>query len=341
MKKTIQIVLLLCFSISLSAQKISCAELMKMPFGKYLYENDGTSLALVLNELENCGVEKYELDMSILQIFISNIVGEKGEAATVQDLYDEILIFRQQNDSKEVKAIYKKRELLKNEYKTKLVTETNWIEGKSLICTILGLDEVELEIFANTLFEEKGEALDINYERFIQDYQKHIKEKFHLSKVAKRDTSDFDFGDSFYLFPSMDYFERKKSVEYVNRLFLVYFYGYGAVNCAKLNDHSFHNPALCKLVDSNFTFITLPVDSREKLLETYKYKRFMEEVSDKSINTVGAYNTELQEKITFVNAQPYFVVLDIFGHILLEVDYEKAKDSKVFVDELKAVLRIK
>lgn len=341
MKNNILILLLLCFSISLSAQKTSCEELMKKPLGKYLYQNDGASLALVLNELENCGVEKYELDMSILQIFISNIAGEKGEAATVQDLYDEILIFRKQNETEEVKEIYKKRELLEKEYKTKTVTKTNWIEGKSLLCTILGLDEVELEIFANALFEEKGADLNMNYERLVQDYQKHIKEKFHLSKVAKRDTTDFDFGDSFYLFPSMDYFERKKSAEYDNRLFLIYFYGYGVVNCEKLNDNTFGNPTLCKLVDSNFTFITLSVDSREKLPETHKYKRFMEEVSGKNIRTVGEYNVELQAQITSTNQQPYFVVLDAFGHVRLEVDYEKAKDTEAFIKALKTVLRIK
>lgn len=341
MKKTVQIILLLCISMSLSAQKYTCEELMKLPLGKYLYENDGTSLALILNELENCGVEKYELGESILQIFISNIIGEKKEAATVQDLYDEILIFRKQNNSEEIKIRQEKEAQFHKEYGSKILSNEDWKNVKPLICDLFNLDEIELETFVNTFFEEKGEELNINYGSLIEAYQKHIKAKFHLSKVAKRDSTDFDFGDSFYLFPSMDYFERKRNTEDINRFFLVYFYGYGAVNCEKLNDNSFHNPALCKLVDSNFTFITIPVDSREKLLETYKYKRFIEKVSGKSINTVGEHNVELQAQITSTNQQPYFVVLDTFGHVRLEVDYEKAKNAEDFIKALKSVLRIK
>ena len=337
MKKTVQIILLLCISMSLSAQKYTCEELMKLPLGKYLYENDGTSLALILNELENCGVEKYELGESILQIFISNIIGEKKEAATVQDLYDEILIFRKQNNSEEIKIRQEKEAQFHKEYGSKILSNEDWKNVKPLICDLFNLDDIELETFVNTLFEEKREELNINYGSLIEAYQKHIKAKFHLSKVAKRDSTDFDFGDSFYLFPSMDYFERRNKIT-GDKLILIYFYGYGVVNCEKLNDNVFYSPTLCKLVDSNFTFISLAVDSREKILETYKHKNTIEKLSGKTIRDVGGYNMAIQSAMIGTDTQPYFIVLDHFGHILLEIDYEKAKDTEGFIEALKSVL---
>lgn len=338
MKTIIQISFLLLFSISLSAQKTSCEELMKKPLGKYLYGNDDGALVKVINQLENCGVEKYELDMSILSIFISNIAGEKGEAATVQDLYDEILIFRKQNESGEIKIRQEREQKFHKEHGATIMTQENWKVMKPLIADLYELDKMELETFANTLLEQKGADLNINYGTFVQICQKNIRDKFHLSKLAKRNATDFDYDDSFYLFPSMDYFKRRAAVKDLNGLFLVYFYSYDAVNCEKLNENTFYNPALCKLVDSNFTLITIAVDSKGDLPETHQYKQVIEKMAGKTIQNAHQYNKAIRNSIAATDTQPYFVVLDSFGHVLLKIDYEKAKDAKTFVEELKTVL---
>ncbi|MFK7949333.1 MAG: hypothetical protein AB8G11_17205 [Saprospiraceae bacterium] len=337
MKTILQIIILLCVSISLSAQKITCEELMKLPLGQYLFENNDDALLKVFNNLEKCGVEKYELDLSLLSIFIANISGEKGREATVQDLYNEILIFRQQNDTEKIKVSNERRETFYKTYNQKIVTKANLKEGKSLICEVFSFDETEFETFTNSLFEAESEKLDINYLILIEQYQTYVKENYHLSKVAKRDSTDFDFGDKTG-FPSMNYFARTVQNLYSNKPTLIYFYGYGTVNSAKLNDDIFHNIELCNLVKSKFNFITLSVDDRRKLPQNLKEK-LESKYPKNGLSYVGSLNMLLEKEIINTDTQPYFVVLNSTGQVIEKFDYNVTKDAVSFVEGLRDTLK--
>lgn len=335
MKIIFQITLFLCFSFSMFAQEISCNQLMKLPLGKYLYDSNSDSVLFVMNNLERCGFESFEVEHSIISIFISNIVGEKGGAATVQDLYDEVLIFRRQNNAEEIKHDLVKKEIFYKKYNTKTITTENWANGKSLLVDVFAFDETDLETYKITLSNNNS---TITYETFLTDFEIYLKEKYHLSKVAKSNPTDFDFNTNRTIneFPLMDYFERKKDV--TGKLTLVYFYGHGVINCTKLNESSFYNPKLCKLIEQEFNLITLCIDSSVKLPEALQEK-WQKYAPEKPLSSVGSYNSFIQKQIAFTDRQPYFVVLDDFGHILLEIDYEKAKNPKMFVESLEKVLK--
>ncbi|MGB1120431.1 MAG: hypothetical protein ACPG3Z_00435 [Saprospiraceae bacterium] len=98
MKIIFQIILFLCVSISLAAQKITCEELMKLPFGKYLMNDEEDSLKLIIANLEHCDFEDFERETVLLSVFIQTTMVTKGENTTVQDLYNEVLTFRQSDE---------------------------------------------------------------------------------------------------------------------------------------------------------------------------------------------------------------------------------------------------
>lgn len=240
MKIAFPIIIFSCFSVLSFAQKIPCEELMQMPLGNYIFSQDEDSMRLVVENLEFCDFDDFERERVLLSTFINSMLQKKGKYATVQDLYDVVLEFRQLDDYEATKALSKKQLLFKQKYFQEEVTNENWKKGKFLINELFGFDEVDLDEVINPLFEEKGNQLDITYGYLLNDIKIYIKNKYHLSKIAKRDSSDFDFGDEFYLFPSMNYDVRIQNIDKTKPT-LVYFYGYGAVNCNKLNDNTFHN----------------------------------------------------------------------------------------------------
>jgi hypothetical protein len=336
MKIIFQIILFLCVSISLAAQKITCEELMKLPFGKYLMNDEEDSLKLIIANLEHCDFEDFERETVLLSVFIQTTMVAKGENTTVQDLYNEVLTFRQSDEYEAVKAFAEKQRSFNQDYLSKKITRRNWKKGQPLISELFGFEKMELNTFINPLFEKQGKKLDLTYGYFLADFKTYMNSKYHLSNAAKRDSTDFDFGSDFYPFPSMNYDIRISNID-VTKPTLIYFYGYGAVNCQKLNENAFGNPKLFKLVDSSYNFITLPVDARTKLSPDLKAE-LEAKYSVKRFSDVGRLNVHLQTTLFQEQVQPLFVIVNQNGEVLGKFDYRTMRNTDELVEDLEKVV---
>ncbi len=98
-----------------------------------------------------------------------------------------------------------------------------------------------------------------------------------------------------------------KCSEKMNKTAMIYFNGYAAVNCRKMEEYVLSRMEIIGFLRKNFVVINLYVDDKTELPKDMQRKSKM---SDKMITTVGVNNAELETKKYGNDTQPYFVILD-------------------------------
>ncbi|MGE5357343.1 MAG: protein-disulfide reductase DsbD family protein [Deltaproteobacteria bacterium] len=108
-----------------------------------------------------------------------------------------------------------------------------------------------------------------------------------------------------------DYDEGLEYAKKVNKPILLDFTGYGCVNCRRMEDNVWSKDEVFKLINDEYVLISLYVDDRKKLDETY-----ISTFSNKEIKEVGKKWADFQAIHFDTNSQPYYVLTSPEGKIL-------------------------
>ena len=136
------------------------------------------------------------------------------------------------------------------------------------------------------------------------------------------DAGDFDFGDKCPIGLNCfnDFYAGLEYAKKVNKPILIDFTGKGCVNCRKMEENVWVDPATHKRLSQDFVLVSLYVDARQKLPEEEQY---ISDVTKNKIKTIGNKWSEFQTKHYHANAQPYYVIV---GHD----SYEPLVETRAF-----------
>ncbi len=119
-----------------------------------------------------------------------------------------------------------------------------------------------------------------------------------------------------------------------NKPLFIDFTGHGCVNCREMEQRVWADTQVLERLSQNFVLVALYVDDKTKLPETEWYTS---EYDGKNKSTIGKQNADLQITRWNNNAQPFYVILDPDGELLLA---PKAYDLNIqnFVNYLDGAL---
>ena len=111
-----------------------------------------------------------------------------------------------------------------------------------------------------------------------------------------------------------DYEQALACAKKLNKPIFIDFTGHGCVNCRQMEANVWSDPKVLNKLQNNFIVLALYVDDKTELPEkewiTSKY-------DGKVKSSIGRKNADLQISKYNVNAQPYYVLLDTNGEILV------------------------
>ncbi|WP_430611882.1 cytochrome c biogenesis protein CcdA [Flavobacterium sp. JP2137] len=93
----------------------------------------------------------------------------------------------------------------------------------------------------------------------------------------------------------------------VNKPVLLDFTGFACVNCRKMEDYVWSDPAVLSLLKKDFVLISLYVDDKQLLPEAEQY---ISPETGRKIKSIGNKWSDFQITHYKANAQPYYIVLD-------------------------------
>lgn len=123
--------------------------------------------------------------------------------------------------------------------------------------------------------------------------------------------------------------DAKLYAEKVQKPILIDFTGYACANCRKMEENVWSKPEIKEILGTEFVIASLYVDDKKELpLE----KQYLSSYSNEMIKTIGAKNMEYEITQFNNNAQPYYIIIDSKGKIIMEpIGYSS---DKVFLEWL-------
>ena len=122
---------------------------------------------------------------------------------------------------------------------------------------------------------------------------------------------DFPHGIEGYF----DYNQALACAKAQNKPVFIDFTGHGCVNCREMEAAVWSDPAVLKRLKTDFVVLALYVDDKKKLPEEEWYTSAYD---NKVKKTIGAQNADFQISRFNNNAQPYYVLLNTNGELLVE-----------------------
>lgn len=104
-----------------------------------------------------------------------------------------------------------------------------------------------------------------------------------------------------------DYEQGLAYAKTVNKAVLIDFTGHACVNCRKMEERVWIEPAILDILKNDIVLISLYVDDRRKLPEG---DRYVSKITGKRVQTIGDKWSEFQTIRYQANAQPYYVLMD-------------------------------
>ncbi len=141
--------------------------------------------------------------------------------------------------------------------------------------------------------------------------QKKYEEVFKRGKVKGL--------DSWY-----DYEQALQASKILHKPILIDFTGWNCVNCRKMENDVWSNPAVFKLLRDDFILLQLYVDDKTELLP---HEQFISAYSGKKIINLGAKWSDLEADRFGANSQPFYVMLDSEGNLLKDKSGAEIKPS--------------
>jgi thiol:disulfide interchange protein DsbD len=108
----------------------------------------------------------------------------------------------------------------------------------------------------------------------------------------------------------LDYDKGMVYAKQVNKPVMLDFTGHACVNCRKMEEKVWSDPAVLSVLKNEVVLISLYVDDKRELP---KEEQYFSEITGKNIKSIGNKWSEFQIKKYKANAQPYYVLLDHNG----------------------------
>jgi thiol:disulfide interchange protein DsbD len=115
--------------------------------------------------------------------------------------------------------------------------------------------------------------------------------------------------DAFY-----DYEEGLAYAKSVNKPILIDFTGWSCTNCRKMEASVWPDKEVIRRLKEDYVLISLYVDDKTELKEDEKY---ISSFSGKKVNTIGLKWSDFQASKFGTNSQPYYVIADLDGKVLI------------------------
>ena len=127
-----------------------------------------------------------------------------------------------------------------------------------------------------------------------------------FSSCGEKRSNELDLEE----FPSMNFEESVKFFKKSDKLILIYFNGFGCVNCRKF-DRTLADEVRLEEIKSKYNFINLHLDDREKLPEAewFEYRKH-------TVKTRGGVNQMIQTEKLQTGSQPYLAIMNKEGEII-------------------------
>lgn len=113
-----------------------------------------------------------------------------------------------------------------------------------------------------------------------------------------------------------DFEEGLAAAKAANKPILLDFTGWACVNCRKMEEQVWSDPAVFDVMKDEFILISLYVDDRKELPEDQKFKYVKPNGGVKEINTVGDKWATFQTLNFRNNSQPFYVLMDTEMNLL-------------------------
>ena len=113
-----------------------------------------------------------------------------------------------------------------------------------------------------------------------------------------------------------DYEKGLRRARAENKPILLDFTGYACVNCRRMEEKVWVDPAVYELMQNNFIVVSLYVDDKEKLPPAERFIYKTKEGVEKEINTVGALWATFETENFANNAQPLYAILNTEEQLL-------------------------
>jgi|GEM_PF-6117379 len=178
----------------------------------------------------------------------------------------------------------------------------NWLLAKKLLSEIAPPEAlIEMESHINTRDFE-----GLSYRTIFATLNSEESEKTNGEKAS-----------IFKEFISLD--EALAQAKAESKTLLIYFSGYGSVNCRKLEEEVFSDRNIRERLESHFLSFIIMVDDRTPLSENEQYTS---SYSSKKVETQGQRNQDLQWKVAQSNRQPLIVLLDERAQMIASKSYD-------------------
>ena len=111
-----------------------------------------------------------------------------------------------------------------------------------------------------------------------------------------------------------DYDQALKVSKELNKPVFVDFTGHGCTNCREMENRVWSDPEVLKRLRENFVLVALYVD--DKVIEMPQEEWYTNKAG-REVRLLGKKNTEIQTSKFGTNSQPYYVILDGEGNLLV------------------------
>ena len=111
-----------------------------------------------------------------------------------------------------------------------------------------------------------------------------------------------------------DYDEALKASKALNKPVFVDFTGHGCTNCREMENRVWSDPGVLKRLRENFVIVALYVD--DKVIEMPKEEWYTNKTG-REVKLLGKKNAEIQTDKFGTNSQPYYVILDGEGNLMV------------------------
>ncbi|POY39149.1 disulfide bond formation protein DsbD [Solitalea longa] len=111
-----------------------------------------------------------------------------------------------------------------------------------------------------------------------------------------------------------DYEEGMEQAKKTGKPVFIDFTGHSCVNCRKMEANVWSNPDVLKRLKDDYVLISLYVDDKTELPAN---EQFVSKATGKKITTVGKKWSDLQASSFNTNSQPYYVLMDHDGKVLV------------------------
>ncbi len=150
-------------------------------------------------------------------------------------------------------------------------------------------------------------------------------------------TQDFSLYESEVHAKFTDYEQGMEYARQVNKPVIIDFTGWGCVNCRKMENSVWTDPRVKDMLENDYVLISLYVDDKQKLPES-EIMIITESGKERKLNTVGRKWSYLQRVKFGTNSQPFYVILDNQGNLLIK-PHAYDKSVKKYVEWLQKGLK--